>query len=93
MVLIRWFVNFISGAIAALTFFYLVISICVLGFKHTGILVDGPMYFDLQTPTYSALLTFQAACTGILAACFTLRMTIGKKNDLEFLRRRRRQQE
>ncbi len=82
MRLIRWLVNFIAGATIAFVGLYLVISLCVLFFKLTGQLSDGPMYFDLQTPTYGGLLLFQGICIAIIAVCFRVRMTFGKKSDL-----------
>jgi hypothetical protein len=92
MRLIRWLVNFLAGTIAALVSFYFVISVCILFFKLTGLLSDGPMYFDLQTPTYAGLFKFHAISLAIISACFALRITFGQKNDLSFLRRNRRRE-
>jgi hypothetical protein len=87
MQLIRWLTNFLAGMIIALVSFYFVISICILFFKLTGLLSDGPMYFDLQTPTYAGLFQFQAIAIAIISACFTVRNTFGQKNDFSFPRR------
>ena len=92
MRLIRWLVNFLSGTIVAFVCFYFVISICILFFKLTGLLSDGPMYKDLQTPTYAGLFKFQAVSMAIISACFTVRKTFGQKNDFSFLRRNRRRE-
>jgi hypothetical protein len=89
MRLIRWLINFLAGTIAAVISFYFVISICILFFKLTGLVSDGPMYFDLQTPNYAGLFKFQAISMGIISACFAVRITFGKKNDLSFVRRNR----
>ena len=89
MRLIRWLVNFLAGTIVAFVSFYLVISICILFFKLTGLLSDGPMYFEMQTPTYAGLFQFQAICIAITSACFAVRITFGQKNDFSFLRRNR----
>jgi hypothetical protein len=59
--------------------FHLVVSLCVLYFKLTGRLTDGPMFFDLETPTYGALLLFQSVCVAILAACFFTRAKLLRK--------------
>ena len=89
MRLIRWLVNILAGTVAALVSFYFVISICILFFKLTGLLSDGPMYFDLQTPSYAGLLKFQAISIGIISACFAVRITFGQKNDFSVLRKNR----
>ena len=89
MRLIRWLVNFLAGTIVAFVCFYFVISICILLFKLTGLVSDGPMYLDLQTPTYAGLFKFQAISMAIISACFTVRNTFGHKNDFLFLRRSR----
>ena len=56
--------------IFAFVFLYLVISICILAFKLTGVLSSGVMYLDLPTPSYSNLLLFQGVCSLILLVCF-----------------------
>lgn len=90
MQLIRWLVNFIAGAIIAFVGLYFVISLAILFFKLSGQVSDGPMFFDFKTPTYGGLLLFQGISIAIIAACFAVRMTFGKKNDLSFFRRNRR---
>lgn len=90
MQLIRWLVNFVAGAIATVVSLYLVIAICILFFKLTGRLSDGPMYFEMQTPSYAGLFLFQAICIAIISVCFAARITFGQKNDLSFLRRSRK---
>jgi hypothetical protein len=59
--------------IFALVLFYFVISVCVLLFKATGVLGEGPMYFDFHTPSYGALILFQFACVVVLLGAAWLR--------------------
>jgi len=92
MRLIRWLVNFLAGTIIAFVTFYFVISICILFFKLTGLVSDGPMYFEMQTPTYAGLFQFQAICIAIISACFAARITFGQKNDFSFLRKNGRRE-
>jgi hypothetical protein len=92
MRLIRWLVNFLAATVAAFVSFYFVISICILFFRLTGLLSDGPMYRDLQTPTYAGLFKFQAICMAIISACLALRIRLGQKNDFSFLRRKLRKE-
>jgi len=89
MQLIRWLVNFLAATTVSLISFYFVISICILFFKLTGLVSDGPMYFDLQTPSYAGLFKFQAISIGIISACFAVRITFGQKNDFSVLRKNR----
>jgi len=56
---------------------YFVISICIVFFKLTGLLSDGPMYLDLQTPSYAGLFKFQAHFYSDNSACFAVRITFG----------------
>jgi hypothetical protein len=92
MRLIRWLINFLAATIAAFVCPYFVISICIVFFKLTGLVSDGPMYLDLQTPTYAGLFKFQAISMAIISACFAVRITFGKKDDFSFLRRNRRRE-
>ena len=87
MRLIRWLVNFSASTVVALVSFYFVISICILFFKLTGLVSDGPMYRELQTPTYAGLFRFQAISMAIISACFAVRITFGQKDDFSFLRK------
>lgn len=87
MKIIRWLVNFLAGATAIFVSLYLIISICILFFKLTGQLSDGPMYFDMQTPIYGGLFLFQAFSIAIILVCLAVRITFGQKDDLAFLRR------
>jgi uncharacterized membrane protein YhdT len=83
---LRWLVNFLAATIVVLVSLYLVVAVCVLALKLTGQLSDGPMYFELQTPTYQALLLFQGICIAIISLCFAVRTLFGRKNDFSFLR-------
>ena len=71
--MIRSILNALAGFVIALSGLYLVISLCILYFKLTGRLTDGPMYFDIQTPAYGPLLLFQGISIAIIAACFLAR--------------------
>ena len=92
MRLTRWLVNFLTGTIFAFVSFYFVISICIFFFKLTGLVSDGPMYFEMQTPTYAGLLRFQAISIAIISACFAVRITFGQKNDFSFVRGNRKRE-
>jgi len=91
MRLIKWIVNFLAATIIVFVSLYLVISVCILFFKLTGQLSEGPMFFDMQTPTYIGLLLFQAISFVIIFACFFVRGTFGQKKDFSLLRRNHRE--
>lgn len=79
MALIKWFANFIIGAIVLFVGLYFVISLCVAFFKITGQVAEGQsMFFDMQTPTWAGLLAFQMVSLAILGLCFFIR---GKLRD------------
>lgn len=86
MQLNKWFTNFLTAVVILFVSLYFVISICVLIFKLTGKLQDGPMIFDLFVPSYPVLFLFQGGCLAILAACFYVRGKYGQKDDLFLLR-------
>lgn len=90
MRLLRWLINFVAGTIAAIVTLFFVVSLFILFFKLTGQLTDGPMYFEMQTPSYTGLLLFQAICIAVISACFALRITFGGKNDFPFLSKKHR---
>ncbi len=86
MKVIRWIINFISGAIVAIVFLYFVISLAVTFFILTGMLTDGqPMYIDLKTPPLYGLTIFQVISFSIISICILIRAKIGKKYDFKFL--------
>ena len=70
---IRLFARLALTLLFAIVLLYFVISVCIVLFKATGVLVDGPMYFDFQTPSYVALFLFQLACVPVLLAAAWLR--------------------
>ena len=70
---IELFARFALTLLFALVLLYFVISVCIVFFKATGVLVDGPMYFDFQTPSYVALFLFQLACVPVLLGTAWLR--------------------
>jgi hypothetical protein len=70
----KWMANFVISSIILFVSMYFVISLCVAFFKLTGQVTEGQqMYFDLQTPTWTGLLIFQAACVAIIGLGFFLR--------------------
>ncbi|MBI2729023.1 MAG: hypothetical protein HYX42_22530 [Polaromonas sp.] len=88
MAALRWTVNFLCAAVICFVFFYLVISLFILGAIMFGVLVpDMPMYIDTPTPTIASLLKFQLASLVPLAVCLYVRATFGRKNDLAFLKK------
>ena len=91
MRLIKWIVNFLAATVIVIVSFYLVISICILFFKLTGRLSEGPMFFEIQTPSYVGLFKFQAISLAVMSACFFVRGTFGHKRDFSFLRRNHRE--
>ena len=70
---IKLFARFALTLLFALVLLYFVISVCIVFLKATGVLVDGPMYFDFQTPSYVALVLFQLACVPVLLGAAWLR--------------------
>ncbi len=88
MAALRWTVNFLCAAVICFVFFYLVISLFILGAILSGTMVPGmPMYIDTPTPSIYSLLKFQLASLVALAICLYVRTTFGEKNDLAFLKR------
>ena len=88
MAALRWTVNFLCAAVICFVFFYLVISLFILGAILWGAMVPGmPMYVDTPTPSIASLLGFQLASLVPLAICLYVRTTFGQKNDLGFLER------
>jgi len=74
MKVIRWLANAAISTIVLIVTLYLVISVCVAFFKLSGQLIEGlRMFFDLRTPAWSGLLTFQAVCGAVIALGFILR--------------------
>jgi hypothetical protein len=72
--------GFILSATIAFTTLYFVISLCVLLFLLTGQLTQGGvMFFEMRTPTYAKLLTFQVICTAVILACLALRKIVAQK--------------
>lgn len=70
----RKFARLAFGAIIIFVGLYFAISLGVTFFKLSGEIIEGqPMYFDLATPTWLELLTFQAACVAIMGIGFLLR--------------------
>jgi hypothetical protein len=54
-------------------FLYFVISVCVAFFIFSGTLSIGqPMFFDITTPSWHALLLFQFGCVVVMSAAFIL---------------------
>lgn len=70
---IELFARFALTLLFALVLLYFVISVCIVLFKLTGVLVDGPMYFDFKTPSYVSLSLFQLACVPVLLGAAWLR--------------------
>jgi len=78
---VRAVINFLAATVIVFVTLYFVTSLCILVFKVTGLLVDGPMYFEMRTPTYEALFIFQCICIAIILACLSVRIILGRKND------------
>ncbi|MES2281783.1 MAG: hypothetical protein V4542_10265 [Pseudomonadota bacterium] len=88
MAALRWTVNFLCAAVICFVFFYLVISLFILGAILIGAMVPGmPMYIDTPTPSIASLLKFQFGSLVPLAICLYVRATFGRKNDLVFLKK------
>lgn len=89
MAALRWTVNFLCAVVICFVFFYLVISLFILGAILLGVMAPGmPMFIDTPTPTIASLLKFQLASLVPLAICLYARTKFGRKNDLTFLKRR-----
>lgn len=69
----RIFLRLVVSLLFAVVFAYFVVSVCIGLFKVTGVLTDGPMYFEFHTPSYAALFLFQAACVPVLLSTAWLR--------------------
>jgi hypothetical protein len=80
MKVIKWLANFTISAIVLFVTLYFVISLCVAFFKLFGWITEGqPMLFELRTPSWVALLTFQASCVAILVGGFFLRRKLRRR--------------
>ncbi len=70
----RGFARLSLGAIILLASLYVSISLGVAFFKLSGAIVEGqPMYFELETPTWSELFVFQVVSMAILGLAAILR--------------------
>jgi len=69
-----WLANFAVSSVIFIVGLYFTISLCVAYFKLSGQISEGQqMYFDLQTPTWTGLLIFQAASATIIGVALVLR--------------------
>ena len=69
-----WLANFSVSSVLLLVGLYFVISLCVAFFKLSGQITEGQqMLFDMQTPTWAGLLTFQGTSAAILGIALVLR--------------------
>jgi hypothetical protein len=74
MGVLKGMASFAIGALVLVVTLYFVISLFVAYFKVTGVIAEGQkIYFDLMTPTWPAILAFQAGCVAILWGGFFLR--------------------
>ena len=71
--LFRLFLRLVVTLLFAAVFVCFVVSICIALFKATGVLIDGTMYFDFNTPSYWVLFFFQVACVPVLLGTAWLR--------------------
>jgi len=70
----KWLADKAVSLVIIIVTLYFVMSLGVTWFKLTGQIVEGErMYFDLMTPGWAGLITFQAICAALIAAGFYLR--------------------
>jgi hypothetical protein len=71
---LNWLARFVIGAVVLIVTLYFVFSVCVAYFKFTGRIVAGQrMLFDMHTPSWTGLLTFQAVCIAIVGVALFFR--------------------
>ncbi len=75
-----WFARFLIGVVVLIVTLYFVISLGVTYFKLTGQIVEGKrMFFEMYTPTWAGLLTFQAISIAILTVALFLRAKLPRR--------------
>ncbi len=87
--IVRWLMNvltrlarFLISVVVLIVTLYFVISLSVTYFKLTGRIIEGqPMYFEMNTPTWANLLTFQAVCVAIVAVALFLRTKLSRRTN------------